>query len=81
VTDSHTPGLSATSARNETARVVPRYYSATRIWASTTTTGTLLPNRVIERQREAWKAGGSVGAREAVSAAAGADEAANAVEH
>jgi hypothetical protein len=44
VADSHTPGLSATSARNETGRVVPRYYNATHIWASDNHHWTLLPN-------------------------------------
>jgi hypothetical protein len=47
VTDSHTPGLPATSARNETRGFAPRYHNATHIWASTTTTGTLLLNRVV----------------------------------
>jgi hypothetical protein len=52
VTDSHTPELSATSARNETRRVVPHYYNATHIWASTTTTGALLPHRVVGGKRQ-----------------------------
>ena len=46
VTDSHTPGLPATSATERTAGFAPRYYTATQFWASTTTAGTLLPNRV-----------------------------------
>lgn len=52
MTDSHTPGLSATSARNETGRVVPRYYNATHMRASTTTTGALIPNRVVGGKRQ-----------------------------
>jgi hypothetical protein len=52
VTDSHTPELPATSARNETGRVVPHYYSATHIWASTTDHWTLLPHRVVGGKRQ-----------------------------